>query len=116
MVHHGAALDRESGDVALKGTVVSGDFETLPARMRQLCRYSLKLTVLPWSMGEGDIEALREAGLSDRDVVDANQVVSYFNYVNRVADGLGVEFESSWPESVPRQGQYDLRYKASTLL
>lgn len=48
-------------------------------------------------MSEQDVTALRAAGLDDRGIVDANQVVAYFNYVNRVADGLGVELETSWP-------------------
>lgn len=47
----------------------------------------------------GDVQALRQAGFDDRDIVDANQVTSYFNYVNRVADGLGVELEPHWPAS-----------------
>jgi len=41
---------------------------------------------------------LRDLGLDDRALVDANQVVSYFNYVNRIADGLGVELEDEWPD------------------
>ncbi len=48
-------------------------------------------------METADVERLRAHGLDDRAIVDANQVVSYFNYVNRVADGLGVELEPSWP-------------------
>jgi NAD(P)H-hydrate epimerase len=48
-------------------------------------------------MQVADVERLRAHGLDDRAIVDANQVVSYFNYVNRVADGLGVELEASWP-------------------
>lgn len=44
-------------------------------------------------MQESDVQLLLDAGLSERDVIDANQVVSYFNYVNRVAEGLGVELE-----------------------
>ena len=51
-------------------------------------------------MVESDLAPLRAAGLSDRDIVDLNQVVAYFNYVNRVADGLGVELESRWSEGV----------------
>lgn len=47
-------------------------------------------------MVESDIAPLRAAGLSDRDIVDLNQVVAYFNYVNRVAEGLGVELEARW--------------------
>ena len=41
-------------------------------------------------------------------IVDANQVVSYFNYVNRVADGLGIELEESWPERIRRPRSYPL--------
>lgn len=44
---------------------------------------------------EGDIDRLRAEGLDDRAIVDANQVVAYFNYVNRVADGLGVELSGT---------------------
>jgi alkylhydroperoxidase family enzyme len=46
-------------------------------------------------MTQEDLDALREHGLDDRAIVDANQVVAYYNYVNRVADGLGVELEPS---------------------
>ncbi|HYX86892.1 MAG TPA: hypothetical protein VE777_18130 [Gaiellales bacterium] len=52
--------------------------------------------------------ALRAAGLDDRAIVDANQVVSYFNYVNRVADGLGVELEADWPAEARRPRSYPL--------
>jgi uncharacterized protein YciW len=83
--------------------------------MREVCRYALKLTVAPWSVDEDDVAALRNAGLSDRDIVDANQVVSYYNYVNRVADRLGVELEESWPEEVPREASYGLRHRAGEL-
>jgi uncharacterized peroxidase-related enzyme len=89
VVHHGAALSQESGQPALVETVVSGRFEDLSERMRLLCRHALKLTLRPSEMKESDISALRAGGFSDPDIVDTNQVVSYFNYVNRVADGLG---------------------------
>ena len=42
-------------------------------------------------VGEDDIEKLRNQGLSDVDVSDAIQVIGYFNYVTRVADGVGIE-------------------------
>ncbi|MDX1495176.1 MAG: hypothetical protein R3253_14000 [Longimicrobiales bacterium] len=44
-------------------------------------------------MGPGDVEALRAHGFDDRAIHDATQVVGYFNYITRVADGLGVEPE-----------------------
>ena len=48
---------------------------------------------MPWEMTGADVEKLRAAGLSDRGILDAVQVISYFNYINRVADGLGVDPE-----------------------
>lgn len=45
-------------------------------------------------MTESDIIALRELGLDDRAIHDATQVISYFNYINRIADALGVERET----------------------
>ncbi len=55
-----------------------------------MLEYAAKLTREPWAMREADVIALREAGLSDRDILDLNQVTAYYAYVNRVADGLGV--------------------------
>jgi uncharacterized peroxidase-related enzyme len=61
--------------------------------MTALCDYARKLTLEPAGMRERDLEPLRALGLDDRAIVDANQVVAYFNYVNRVAEGLRVELE-----------------------
>ncbi len=52
-------------------------------------------------MGEADIEALRAAGLDDAAIHDATQIIGFFNYINRVADALGVEpegFVRPWGE------------------
>ena len=55
--------------------------------------YSEKLTRAPWDMVEADVVRLRDAGFSDTDILDINQVASYYAYVNRTADGLGVGLE-----------------------
>ena len=68
----------------------------------------MRLTLSPQRMTHSDIEELRAAGFDDRTIVDANQVVSYYNYVNRVADGLGVELEDHWPESARKAHEYSL--------
>jgi NAD(P)H-hydrate epimerase len=68
--------------------------------------YARKLTFAPADIVEDDLERLREHGLDDRAIVDANQVVSYFNYVNRVADGLGVQLERGWPPERRRRRHY----------
>lgn len=60
----------------------------------ELCIYAEKLTSHPEQMSELDVETLRGVGLDDRAIHDATQVISYFNYINRIADGLGVEPET----------------------
>ncbi len=68
----------------------------LGARDRALCEFAEKLTRTPGGMSEGDLAPLREAGLDDADILDLTQVVGYFNYINRVADALGVPNEPEW--------------------
>jgi uncharacterized peroxidase-related enzyme len=60
---------------------------------RVLCEYTEKLTLNPASVGPADIERLRAAGLDDAGISSATQVIAYFNYINRIAEGLGVPFE-----------------------
>jgi uncharacterized peroxidase-related enzyme len=55
-----------------------------------LMRYAEKLTTGPGTMIEADVSALRTAGLDDGAILEANQIVCYFNYVNRSINGLGV--------------------------
>lgn len=107
-MHHGAAIARAGGEQPLQEAVVSGHLDALPARLAELCRYALNLTLRPAAVARADVERLRDEGLTDRDIVDANQVVAYFNYVNRIADGLGVELEDYWPEELRRPRTYSL--------
>ncbi len=65
----------------------------LNQRQRALVAYALKITKAPQSVREDDIVALREVGLSDSAIHDAASITAYFNFVNRVASGLGVELE-----------------------
>ena len=58
-----------------------------------MLEYAEKLTVEPGAITAADVEALRGAGLSDRDVLDLVEVVAYFAYANRIADGLGITLE-----------------------
>ncbi|MCH8924042.1 MAG: hypothetical protein IIA67_12940 [Planctomycetes bacterium] len=60
-----------------------------------MCDWAVKLTLTPGEMGEADVAGLRAHGFSDEQIVIAAQVVSYFNYINRIADGLGVDDEES---------------------
>jgi len=63
---------------------------------RSMLDYAAKLTLEPWAVEEADVIRLREVGFSDRAILDINQVVGYYAFVNRLADGLGVELEDFW--------------------
>jgi len=62
---------------------------------RALCDYAVKLTLTPGQVNADDVNHLKQLGLSDVQITVAVQVVGYFNYINRVADGLDVELEES---------------------
>lgn len=64
--------------------------------MRALCDYAVKLTKVPSSVGFADADGLRSHGWDDTAIHDAIQVISYFNYINRIAEGVGVEDEPEW--------------------
>ena len=55
--------------------------------------YALKLTHTPGAMTAVDVDELRRAGFDDRAIHDICAITAYFAYVNRIADGLGVELE-----------------------
>ena len=67
----------------------------LDAVDRALCDYAVKLTLAPGDMGPADVKRMRDTGLDDAQITIATQVIGYFNYINRVADGLGVDDEAS---------------------
>lgn len=74
---------------------LSADYRAadLDAASRAMLDYAMKLTREPWAVAAGDIIALREAGFDDRAIHDICAVTAYFAFVNRIADGLGVELE-----------------------
>ncbi len=69
---------------------------TLDESDRAMLDYAVKLTLAPWAMEPADVERLREVGFEDADILDIAQVTGYYAFVNRLADGLGVELEGFW--------------------
>jgi alkylhydroperoxidase family enzyme len=51
------------------------------------------VTRAPGALSARHLDPLRQLGLSDRDILDAVEVISYFNYINRIADALGIDPE-----------------------
>lgn len=64
--------------------------ETFDAKEQALLQYAKKLTQTPQRVDESDIQSLRDVGLDDGEVLEINQVVSYFSYANRTVLGLGI--------------------------
>jgi uncharacterized peroxidase-related enzyme len=95
VVHHRRGLRRLLKDDDLLGAI-ERDWRSAPLSEKRLAmlEYALKLTVTPGDMARADVDALRNVGLSDRDVLDIAEVTAYYAYVNRIADGLGVADES----------------------
>ncbi len=69
----------------------------LTAAQSALLAYAEKLTLHPSACRRADIDRLRGHGASDREIHATVQVASYFNYINRVADALGVDLEPEMP-------------------
>lgn len=94
MRHHGRGLRRLLKDDELAARI-EADYEGagLDERRTAMLRYADKLTRAPSAMRARDVQALRDTGFSDADVLAIAEVVAYYAYVNRIADGLGVELE-----------------------
>ena len=91
--HHAEALshywrDQEKLEKFIK------DFNTFEfsEKTQEMLKYVFQLTKSPDKICKNDIDKLKVKGFSDRDILDINLIVSYFNFVNRIVLGLGVEF------------------------
>ena len=98
MTHHRRGLRRLLKDDELAGRIEE-DYESagVSAQRLAMLRYASKLTVAPGTVEEADVESLRRVGFSDTDILHMAEVVSYFAYANRIADGLGVPLEDWIP-------------------
>ncbi|MFO8061572.1 MAG: peroxidase-related enzyme [bacterium] len=90
--HHAEALNaywRDRGRI--DDFINEFDSVEISERERTMIEYACKLTEHPNSVSEAMIDKLRETGLSDEEILSLNLTVSYFNFVNRIVKGLGVE-------------------------
>jgi uncharacterized peroxidase-related enzyme len=63
-----------------------------------MLRYAETLTQEPWRVKKRDVDRLKVNGFDDSAILSINLVISYFNFVNRLANGLGVKLEDYWQE------------------
>lgn len=93
-IHHSEALEQVENDPeALKKILKEFSEKHASPRTKALLAYAAKLTLDPRDVTEDDIKDLRDAGLTDQEILRANLVASYFNFLNRVTLGLGVQVE-----------------------
>lgn len=92
-VIHDLATDYTEADVSSEDMTMLG--------------YAAKVTVDQTSVTGEDIEALRAHGFDDRAIHDISLIAAYFNFVNRIADGLALELESEGAKWASENGFED---------
>ena len=85
--------DDAKADAAEKALQDRKPGEAFDGKALALLLYAEKLTVNPGDMVREDVAALTDAGVDDGEILEANQIIGYFNYVNRCLNGLGVTTE-----------------------
>lgn len=100
MTHHRRGLRRllRDDDLAQR---IEDDFETagLSDKRLAMLRYALKLTISSKSVDKSDVEKMRQVGFSDTDILHIAEVIGYYAYANRIADGLGIPLEDWIPDT-----------------
>ena len=97
--HHFAGMKRlmrgDSRADALRSAIEARDITAMPLEDREQAamRYAEILTKTPMRVDEADVEALRQAGWDDGEILEINQVTAYFAYANRTVLGLGCSTE-----------------------
>ncbi len=96
VTHHADALQKYAKDEAWTKQVAQDWTQaTMDAQQQALCTYAQQLTKAPAEGRQSAVEGLRQAGFDDEQILLATEIVSYFNFVNRMVHGLGVELEEN---------------------
>lgn len=115
--HHAVGLQRlleaESLDFHAYASALAKEPPTEPFTEREQLglTYARKLTLTPGHIEATDIDALREAGFEDGEILELNQVAAYFAYANRTVTGLGVNPEGEVLGQSPATGGDDSGWK-----
>jgi len=97
--HCASGLEHRFADMGVPGELIEAarqhprELDSGDQRLDGIARYAAKLTANPAEMVQSDVAQLREHGLDDLDILDLNNIVAYYNYINRVANGLGLTSE-----------------------
>ena len=83
--------DRARADQVRRALEANRPEDAFAGKELELLRYARKLTASPGAMTRADWDALKTAGCADAEILEVNQVTAYFNYSNRLLNGLGVD-------------------------
>ena len=98
MEAHGEDFRAESNDAGITVHLKHNWREAnLSEPDQALCAWAEKVTLSLKEVSRVDIDALRDVGLSENAISDAAQVIGFFNYINRIAESLGVDLEPGMP-------------------
>lgn len=93
--HHAEALNHYWKDEKkLKDFINNFNSITIPKTTKEMIYYVEKLTKTPHLISKKDILKLKNVGFTDEHILNINLITSYFNFVNRIALGLGVDFSN----------------------
>lgn len=94
--HHAEALNHYwKNKERLDNFVSTLDDDSFSDKLRLAIKHATELTTNPSAVTKNDIDELKNAGWTDDDILGINLIISYFNFVNRIALGLGVEFSEN---------------------
>ena len=89
---HGGFLRQHSDDSELASHIMHDYTQAdLDPKTRGMLDFAVKLTREPWAMKKADVNTLRELGLTDEEVLSVALITCNFNFMSRLANGLGVE-------------------------
>ena len=96
---HGALLRQKSDDPELANHLMHDYTRAdLDLQTRGMLDFAVKLTLTPGEMRESDVLHLRGLGLSDEKILATTLVACFYNFMTRLADGLGVEVRPALEE------------------
>ncbi len=95
-VSHHANYLKQYGIQETVAEQITDDYHraALDEKTKSLLAFAEKLTRNAYKVTDEDVQALRDQGWSDRQILEATLVAGHFNFVNRVVDGLGAELET----------------------
>ena len=100
---HGGFLRQHSDDPALASHIMHDYTKAdLDPAMRGMLDFAAKLTLKPTSMQQADVQKLSKLGLSDEQILSTVLITCLFNFMTRLADGLGAELPEGRQENIDR--------------